>query len=57
MQQNDRTLANGAGSNGAIAPGMAGSQIQNWGKSGAYSKREIPMLQRAVRAGVLFEAH
>ena len=45
------------GSNGAVWPGLAGSQIQNWGKSGKYSTREIPMLQRAVSAGVLFEAH
>ena len=44
------------GSNGAVWPGLAGTQIQNWGKSGKYSKREIPMLQRAVSAGVLFEA-
>ena len=44
------------GSNGAIWPGLAGTQIQNWGKSGKYSTREIPMLQRAVAAGVLFEA-
>eukprot|EP01048_Picozoa_sp_COSAG05_P007636 COSAG05_NODE_543_length_8789_cov_7.804603_6_plen_900_part_01 len=36
---------------------MAGTQIQNWGKSKKYSTREIPMLQRAVAAGVLFEAH
>jgi hypothetical protein len=45
------------GSNGAVYPGMAGSQIQNWGKSKKYSKREIPMLQKAVAAGALFEAH
>ena len=45
------------GSNGAVYPGMAGSQIQNWGKSKKYSEREIPMLQKAVAAGALFEAH
>lgn len=45
------------GSNGAVADGIAGSQIQNWGKSKKYSEREIPMLQRAVAAGKLFEAH
>lgn len=45
------------GSNGAVVDELAGSQIQNWGKSKQYSKREIPMLQRAVAAGKLFEAH
>ena len=45
------------GSNGAVADGIVGSQIQNWGKEKKYSKREIPMLQRAVAAGKLFEAH
>jgi hypothetical protein len=45
------------GSNGAVKDGLGGSQIQNWGKGGHWSRREIPMLQRAVAAGVLFQAH
>jgi len=45
------------GSNGAVRDGLGGSQIQNWGKGGHWSTREIPMLQRAVAAGVLFQAH
>jgi len=45
------------GSNGAVADGVAATQIQNWGKNGQWSTREIPMLQRAVAAGRLFQAH
>jgi hypothetical protein len=45
------------GSNGAVADGVAATQIQNWGKGEQWSKREIPMLQRAVSAGALFQAH
>jgi len=45
------------GSNGDVMDGIAASQIQNWGKAPHYSTREIPMLLRAVKAGVLFEAH
>ena len=45
------------GSNGKVYPGLGGSQIQNWGKAKKYSKREIPMLMTAMKAGVLFEAH
>lgn len=45
------------GSNGRTVEGLGGSQIQNWGKGGHWSTREIPMLQRAVEAGVLFQAH
>jgi len=45
------------GSNGAVKEGLAGSQIQNWGKGEHWSTREIPMLQRAVAAGALFQAH
>lgn len=45
------------GSNGDILPGVAGSAIQNWGKKKSWSTREIPMIMRAVAAGVLFEAH
>lgn len=45
------------GSNGAVEDGLAGSQIQNWGKGGHWSTREIPMLQRAVAKGALFQAH
>lgn len=45
------------GSGGGFLPGMGATQVQNWGKHGDYSQREIPMLQRAVAAGVVFEAH
>jgi len=45
------------GSNGELEDGLAGSQIQNWGKGESRSTREIPMLQRAVEKGVLFQAH
>jgi len=55
-----QTKVNGpviCGSNGNILEGVDGSAIQNWGKGGRWSTREIPMIQRAVEAGVLFEAH
>merc|ERR550539_1862316 len=45
------------GSNGAVLEGIAASQIQNWGKNKDWSKREIPMPQRAVSKGVMFQAH
>jgi len=45
------------GSNGKVVEGLGGSQIQNWGKGGHWSTREIPMLQKAVQAGILFQAH
>jgi hypothetical protein len=45
------------GSNGHVVDGLGGSQIQNWGKGEQWSTREIPMLQKAVKAGVLFQAH
>jgi len=45
------------GSNGIVKDGLAGSQIQNWGKGGHWSTREIPILQRAVEKGALFQAH
>lgn len=45
------------GSNGHVEDGLGGSQIQNWGKGAHWSTREIPMLQRAVKAGALFQAH
>jgi len=45
------------GSNGDVVEGLDGSAIQNWGKGESWSTREIPMMQRAVEAGVLFEAH
>merc|ERR1719414_1707329 len=45
------------GSNGHVVDGLGGSQIQNWGSQGSWSTREIPMLQRAVKAGILFQAH
>ena len=45
------------GSGGTLRPGVAGTQLQNWGKHGDYATREIPMLQRAVARGVVFEAH
>merc|ERR1719273_1554844 len=34
-----------------------GSQIQNWGKGGNWSAREIPMIMKAVDAGIMFQAH
>lgn len=45
------------GSIGKLEEGLAGSQVQNWGKGYHFSTREIPMLQRAVAAGALFQAH
>ena len=45
------------GSNGGVMPGLRASQIQNWGKAKMWSSREIPMLQRAVSQGIMFEAH
>jgi len=45
------------GSGGGFLPGMGATQVQNWGKLGNYSKREIPMLQKAMDAGVVFFAH
>lgn len=44
------------GSGGGTMKGVLGSSVQNWGKHGEYSKREIPMLQKAVADGVMFEA-
>lgn len=45
------------GSNGHVVNGLGGSQIQNWGKGEHWSTREIPMLQKAVKAGIMFQAH
>jgi hypothetical protein len=45
------------GSGGDMRAGVAGTQVQNWGKEGDYASREIPMLQRAVAAGKVFQAH
>jgi hypothetical protein len=45
------------GSGGGFHDGMLGTQLQNWGKNGNYGEREIPMLQKAMEAGVLFHAH
>lgn len=45
------------GSGGTFLPGMGATQVQNWGLLGNYSKREIPMLQHAMNAGVVFLAH
>lgn len=45
------------GSGGSWHDGMLGTQVQNWGKHGDYSVREIPMLQKAMDAGVMFHAH
>jgi len=45
------------GSNGAIIDGVMGSQIQNWGKGENWSTREIPMIMRAMEAGIMFQAH
>lgn len=45
------------GSNGKVLDGIAASQIQNWGKGQQWSKREIPMLQKAVAQGAMFQAH
>merc|ERR1712130_662574 len=45
------------GSGGTFLPGMGATQVQNWGLLKNYSKREIPMLQKAMDAGVAFFAH
>jgi hypothetical protein len=45
------------GSNGAVYPGIAATQIQNWGKHGDYATREIPMMQKATKVGAIFQAH
>jgi hypothetical protein len=44
------------GSGGGTMKGVMGASIQNWGKKGHYSVREIPILQNAVKEGVMFEA-
>jgi len=43
------------GSGGGTMNGVFGASVQNWGKGGSFSTREIPMLQRAVDAGVMFD--
>jgi len=45
------------GSGGGWVDGVVATQVQNWGSGGNYAGKWIPMLQRAVNAGVLFEAH
>lgn len=46
------------GSNGGFIDGVAATQVQNWGVHDPdYAGHWIPMLQRAVSAGVVFEAH
>ena len=45
------------GSNGKVVDGLGGSQIQNWGKGGQWSKREIPMLQRTKADDDMMEAN
>lgn len=45
------------GSNGKTYEGTSGSQIQNWGKGGQFSQREIPMMLEAVSQNKMFEAH
>lgn len=45
------------GSGGGYLPGMGATQVQNWGKGGDYSTREIPMLQRAMNDSIVFFAH
>lgn len=45
------------GSGGGWHDGMMGTQVQNWGKHGDFSVREIPMLQKAMDAGIMFHAH
>merc|ERR1712212_56079 len=45
------------GSSGHVVPGIAASQVQNWGKQPNYSTREIPMLMKAVEDQVMFQAH
>merc|ERR1712183_672456 len=44
------------GSGGGVLDGTLATTVQNWGKAGKYSVREIPMLQRAVAEGVMFSA-
>jgi len=46
------------GSNGGFLDGVAATQVQNWGvHSQDYAGHWIPMLQRAVAAGKVFQAH
>ena len=45
------------GANGHVLKGLNATALQNWGKNPTWSKREIPMLLEAVKAGVMFEAH
>lgn len=46
------------GSNGGLVDGVAATQTQNWGiHNQDYAGFWIPMLQRAVAAGVVFQAH
>ena len=46
------------GSGGGWVDGVAATQVQNWGvHSTDYAGLWIPMLQRAMAAGVVFEAH
>lgn len=44
------------GSGGGIMDGTLAGTVQNWGKAGKYSIREIPMLQKAVAKGAMFSA-
>lgn len=44
------------GSGGGIMEGTLAGSVQNWGKGGKYSVREIPMLQKAVQKGAMFSA-
>jgi len=44
------------GSGGKVLDGTLATTVQNWGKGGQYSQREIPMLQAAVARGVMFSA-
>ena len=45
------------GSGGNVLPGVMGTQIQNWGKNEDWSTREIPMIMKAMEAGIIFQAH
>jgi len=46
------------GSGGGFVEGVEATQVQNWGiHSQDYAGMWIPMLQRAMHAGVVFEAH
>ena len=45
------------GSNGGIIQGVMGTQIQNWGKGENWSTREIPMIMKAMDAGIMFQSH